>query len=86
MLINDADWELLVSASGDIPPPTPALTALVAKPWPFIMPKEGDWVILHPTLAPRLRLFKSPTASEEGKDGWGRWCALLHPGRLQTTV
>lgn len=48
MLINDADWELLVSASGDIPPPTPALTALVAKPWPFIMPKEGDWVILVP--------------------------------------
>lgn len=41
MLINDADWELLVSASGDIPPPTPALTALVAKPWAFHHAQRG---------------------------------------------
>ena len=33
MLINDADWELLVSTSGDSPPSTAPLTALVGKPW-----------------------------------------------------
>lgn len=33
MLINDADWELLVSTSGDSPPSTTPLTALVGKPW-----------------------------------------------------
>ncbi|KAB0406907.1 hypothetical protein E2I00_002037, partial [Balaenoptera physalus] len=33
VLINDADWELLVSTSGDSPPSTAPLTALVGKPW-----------------------------------------------------
>ncbi|KAF5928226.1 hypothetical protein HPG69_016599 [Diceros bicornis minor] len=32
VLINDADWELLVSTSGALLPPTPPLTALVGKP------------------------------------------------------
>uniref|UniRef100_A0A2K5EZ91 Ubiquitin-related modifier 1 n=1 Tax=Aotus nancymaae TaxID=37293 RepID=A0A2K5EZ91_AOTNA len=63
VLINDADWELLVSTSGDIPPLSPALAASVGKPWWLGNPP--------PHFSPTLRLLESPTPGEEGMDSWG---------------
>uniref|UniRef100_A0A2K6EBQ9 Ubiquitin-related modifier 1 n=1 Tax=Macaca nemestrina TaxID=9545 RepID=A0A2K6EBQ9_MACNE len=68
VLINDADWELLVSTSGDIPPPALALAASVGKPWAHI-----EWLGNPPPhSSPTLRLLESLTPGEEGMGSWGR--------------
>ena len=62
MLINDADWELLVSTSGT-PFPNPPLAALVRKAF------HEAWTgrrTLCPTLASVLRLFSLPSQEEKG--------------------
>uniref|UniRef100_A0A8C6BH90 Ubiquitin-related modifier 1 n=1 Tax=Monodon monoceros TaxID=40151 RepID=A0A8C6BH90_MONMO len=73
VLVNDADWELLVSTSGDSPPSTTPLTALVGKPWASHETHIG-W-LRNPLSqsGPRLRLLESPTPSEEGMGSWGKW-------------
>uniref|UniRef100_A0A2K5UBB2 Ubiquitin-related modifier 1 n=1 Tax=Macaca fascicularis TaxID=9541 RepID=A0A2K5UBB2_MACFA len=71
VLINDADWELLVSTSGDIPPPALALAASVGKPW---APQAHiEWLGNPPPhSSPTLRLLESLTPGEEGMGSWGR--------------
>ena len=71
MLVNDADWELLVSTSGSSPPSTPPQpTAVVGKPWTSHQAQSGG-VTLCPNLVSRRRLLKLPTLSEEGVGCWG---------------
>lgn len=71
VLINDADWELLVSTLGDIPPPAPALAASVGKHW--ASPQAHiEWLGNPPPhSSPTLRLLESPTPGEEGMGSWG---------------
>ncbi|XP_055126922.1 ubiquitin-related modifier 1 isoform X2 [Symphalangus syndactylus] len=71
VLINDADWELLVSTLGDIPPPAPALAASVGKPW--ASPQAHiEWLgNPPPDSSPTLRLLESPSPGEEGMGSWG---------------
>lgn len=70
MLVNDADWELLVSTSGSSPPSTPPQpTTVVGKPWTSHQAQSGG-VTLCPNMASR-RLLKPPTLSEEGVGCWG---------------
>ncbi|KAI2554134.1 ubiquitin-related modifier 1 isoform X1 [Gorilla gorilla gorilla] len=71
VLINDADWELLVSTLGDIPPPAPALAASVGKRW--ASPQAHiEWLGNPPPhSSPTLRLLESPTPGEEGMGSWG---------------
>lgn len=71
MLVNDADWELLVSTSGSSPPSTlPQPTTVVGKPWNFHQAQSGG-VTLFPNLASRRWLLKPPTLNEEGVGRWG---------------
>ncbi|EHH23773.1 hypothetical protein EGK_07314 [Macaca mulatta] len=71
VLINDADWELLVSTSGDIPPPALALAASVGKPW--ASQAHIEWLGNPlPHSSPTLRLLESLTPGEEGMGSWGR--------------
>lgn len=71
MLVNNADWELLVSTSGSSPPSTPPQpTAVVGKPWTSHQAQSGG-VTLCPNLVSRRRLLKLPTLSEEGVGCWG---------------
>ncbi|PNJ45560.1 ubiquitin-related modifier 1 isoform X1 [Pongo pygmaeus] len=71
VLINDADWELLVSTLGDIPPPAPALAASVGKCWASPQARI-EWLGNPPPhSSPTLRLLESPTPGEEGMGSWG---------------
>nr|XP_030714351.1 ubiquitin-related modifier 1 isoform X2 [Globicephala melas] len=48
VLINDADWELLVSTSGDSPPSTTPLTALATRWAPeTLLPARGCQCAAH---------------------------------------
>uniref|UniRef100_A0A8C8XV48 Ubiquitin-related modifier 1 n=1 Tax=Panthera leo TaxID=9689 RepID=A0A8C8XV48_PANLE len=66
VLVNDADWELLVSTLGDIPP----LTASLGQPSAFHQAQRGWLVGPLSHLASNLRPLKSPVP-KEGTGSWG---------------
>ncbi|KAL2782118.1 ubiquitin-related modifier 1 isoform b, partial [Daubentonia madagascariensis] len=79
VLINDADWELLVSTSGtSLPQPCPCCfngKKSWASPWAHL-----GWLhnpVPHSSLT--LTLLESPTPSGEGMGSWETG-TLLHPG------
>lgn len=74
MLINDADWELLVSTSSDtLPQPLPSVgnAASVGKPWASDQSRSGLGNLSHST-PPPMGLFLSSISNKEGLSGcWG---------------
>lgn len=67
MLVNDADWELLVSTLGDIPP----LTASLGQPSAFHQAQRGWLVSPLSHLASNLRPLKSPVPGRKERVAGG---------------
>lgn len=86
MLINDADWELLVSTSSDtLPQPLPSVgnAASVGKPWASDQSRSGLGNLSHST-PPPMGLFLSSISNKEGLSGcWEGGRELTHPGDLK---
>uniref|UniRef100_A0A8C0ND52 Ubiquitin-related modifier 1 n=2 Tax=Canis lupus familiaris TaxID=9615 RepID=A0A8C0ND52_CANLF len=66
VLVNDADWELLVSTSGDVPP----LAASPEQPWVFRQAQWGWLASPLSCLASKLRPLKFSTP---GTGSWRKW-------------
>lgn len=63
MLINDADWELLVSTSSDTTP-APAFPAPVGNPG--LLSGLGSLFLIFTSSHPQMSLFLCSVSNEEG--------------------